>query len=310
MLLRWIGLCAAGGCLSCALLPSAAQSALQRSVNQAMGGKRGTAIVLAVDAGQILAAYHLDVAARRRAFPGSSIKPFTLMALLERQAVDAHTSWVCKRPLNIAGHRLDCSHPATGQPLDAAAALAYSCNSYFTSLATRLTPAQLQESLIEDGFASATGLAPEEAAGNVALAASRDELQLQAIGDWGVQVTPLELLHAYRHVALRARGSGSPELAPVFDGLAGSTGYGMARLAQPDGNVRVAGKTGTANSDEGQWTHGWFAGYAPAETPEFVLVVFLEHGRGSDAADVARHIFGALGANEKAKPSLTAGRKP
>jgi penicillin-binding protein 2 len=259
-----------------------------------MAGNRGTAVVLTVDNGQILAAYHLKVAAQRLASPGSSIKPFTLKALLNAGKVDATTALVCKRPLNIAGHRLDCSHPQTGQPMDAATALAYSCNSYFTTMATRLTPSQLRESFINDGFAQATGLAPNEAAGTVALASSNDELQLQAIGEWGVRVTPLELLRAYRNLALLISSAANPKLAPIFQGLDGSTSYGMARSAQPDHVVRVAGKTGTANADDGQWTHGWFAGFAPADKPTVVLVVFLEKGRGSDAADVARQIFASL----------------
>jgi penicillin-binding protein 2 len=259
-----------------------------------MAGARGTAVVLAVDSGQILAAYHLEVAAQRLASPGSSIKPFTLQALLNAGKVDSATALICKRPLSIAGHRLDCSHPQTGQPLDAATALAYSCNSYFTSVAARLTPSQLRESFINDGFAQATGLAPREANGSVALTVSRDQLQLQAIGEWGVRVTPLELLRAYRNLALLAPNTVDPKLAPIFDGLDGSARYGMARSAQPENGYKVAGKTGTAQADEGAWTHGWFAGFAPADKPTVVLVVFLEKGRGSDAAEVARRIFASL----------------
>jgi penicillin-binding protein 2 len=65
----------------------------------------------------------------------------------------------------------------------------------------------------------------------------------------------------------------------------------MARAAQPDAPMKVAGKTGTALCDEGPWRHGWFAGYAPADNPQIVLVVFLEDGHGSDAAALASKIF-------------------
>lgn len=287
------------GVVSCFLATSpfllhGEDSHLQSAVTRAMAGSRGTAVVLAVDSGQILASYRLKVAAQRLAAPGSSIKPFTLKALLETGKVDPATALVCKRPLSIAGHRLDCSHPQNGQPLDAATALAYSCNSYFTMMATRLTPSQLRESFIDDGFTHMTGIAADEAVGSVALASSNDQLQLQAIGEWGVRVTPLELLRAYRNLALLASSSADPKLAAIFQGLDGSTSYGMARSAQPENGVGVAGKTGTANADEGQWTHGWFAGFAPADKPSVVLVVFLEKGRGSDAADIARRIFASL----------------
>lgn len=271
-----------------------------------MAGSRGTAVVLAVNSGQILASYRLKVAAQRLASPGSSIKPFTLKALLDTGKLDAATALVCQRQLTVAGHRLDCSHPQTGQPLDAATALAYSCNSYFTTMATRLTPSQLRESFIDDGFTHTTGIATDEAVGSVALASSNDELQLQAIGEWGVRVTPLELLGAYRNLALLASSGADPKLAAIFQGLDGSTSYGMARSAQPENNIKVAGKTGTANADEGQWTHGWFAGFAPADQPRVVLVVFLEKGRGSDSADIARRIFASLSNAAR----IEAGSKP
>jgi penicillin-binding protein 2 len=284
-----VSLCASGLALG-----QEAKLDLQSVVTRAMGGSRGSAVVLAVESGQILAAYHLKAAAQRLAAPGSSIKPFTLKALLDAGRVDSSTALACKRSLNVAGHRLDCSHPQTGQPLDAATALAYSCNSYFTTMATRLSPSQLRDTFVRDGFTHTTGITPEETAGSVAVASSTSELQLQAIGEWGVKVTPLELLRAYRNLALVASGQIDPKLTPLFQGLASSTRYGMARSAQPENGIRVAGKTGTATAEQGPWTHGWFAGFAPADRPTVVLVVFLEKGRGSDAADIARQIFTAV----------------
>lgn len=297
-----------------ATTPTTAQpgnSALQSTVARAMAGHRGTAVILDVHSGQLLAAYHLEVAARRVAYPGSSIKTFTLMALLEAGKVDEHTALVCKRRLSIGGHKLDCTHPQTAQPLDPSAALAYSCNSYFTSVAIRLTPAQLHDSLVGDGFSSLTTLAPEEAAGNVALAQSPEQLQLQAIGEWGISVTPLELVRAYRNIALLQMNH-NEKLAPLFDGLQQSASYGMGRVAQPTASIKVAGKTGTAPAEEGPWTHAWFAGYAPADNPEIVMVVFLEKGHGgTDAASVAREIFTAFAESRNSRVAQrAAGAQP
>ena len=303
----------AGRCLVLTLACLAAQSRstaqpadskLQPAVTQAMAGRRGAAVVLDVHSGRVLAAYRLDVGARRLAHPGSSLKPFTLLALLQAGKVDEQTSLVCQRRVSIGGHRLDCTHPATAQPLDPAAALAYSCNSYFTSVATRLTPAQLRDSLVHDGFSSTTALASDEVAGSVALAGSQEQLQLQAIGEWGIEVTPLELLHAYRNVAL-LQTHHDEKLAPLFDGLQQSVSYGMGRAAQPAAAMKVAGKTGTAPADEGPWTHAWFAGYAPADNPQIVLVVFLEKGHGgADAAGIAREIFAAFANARQVAPKV------
>ena len=66
--------------------------------------------------------------------------------------------------------------------------------------------------------------------------------------------------------------------------------------------MKVAGKTGTAPAEEGPWTHAWFAGYAPADNPEIVVLVFLEKGHGgSEAAIVAREIFGAYAKHESSR---------
>lgn len=287
-----------------------AHSKLQDTVTHAMAGRSGTAVVLDVHSGRVLAAYRLEVAARRVAHPGSSIKPFTLLALLQNGVVDQHTALMCKRSVSIAGHKLDCTHPPTAQPLDPAEALAYSCNSYFTSVATRISPAQLRDSFLHDGFSSVTELAPNEATGAVAVAESPEQLQLEAVGEWGIQVTPLELLRAYRQLALLAPKH-DPKLSPLFDGLQQSVSYGMARMAQPATAMAVAGKTGTASSDDGPWSHAWFAGYAPAENPEIVLVVFLERGHGgSDAAAVARDIFAAFAATRVSSAVTAAGAQP
>jgi cell division protein FtsI/penicillin-binding protein 2 len=276
-----------------------ASSSLQSAVSRAMAGRSGAAVVLDVHTGRILASYRLDVAGRRVVHPGSSIKPFTLMALLESGKVNQQTALVCKRELSIAGYKLDCTHPVTAQPLDPSAALAYSCNSYFSTVASRLTPLQLRDSLVRDGFNATTALAADEVSGTVALAQSPQHLQLQALGEWGIEVTPLEMLRAYRELA-RQETKHDARLQPLFAGLEQSVAYGMGHEAQPAGAMEVAGKTGTATADKGPWTHAWFAGYAPARNPEIVLVVFLEKGHGgSDAAQVARQIFTAFADSHK-----------
>ncbi len=55
--------------------------------------------------------------------------------------------------------------------------------------------------------------------------------------------------------------------------------------------MKVAGKTGTAASRNNPRTHGFFVGYAPAEKPEIAMVVFMQQGRGLDAAALAQTVF-------------------
>jgi penicillin-binding protein 2 len=258
-----------------------------------MAGRVGAAVVADVATGEILAAHELELAAHRLARPGSTVKPFVLMKLFEMGRVNASERLQCQRPLLIGGVRMDCAHPASVTDLDAEEAIAYSCNSYFAEAATRLSAAELVQALRQAGFDSASGLAKDEASGRIEMPRDRDALQLEALGDRGIEVTALELLGAYRKLALvrRNRALGAAEVdATVFAGLEESVAYGMAHAAHVEG-MKIAGKTGTAASRESARTHGFFVGYAPAEKPEIVVIVYLERGNGGDAAGVARGVF-------------------
>jgi penicillin-binding protein 2 len=265
---------------------------LRAAVNRAIKGRVGAIVVADATTGEILAADGLDLAAQRLARPGSTVKPFVLMALLESGKLDANQRLLCRRPLRLGGVRVDCAHPASVVDLNAEEAIAYSCNSYFAEAATRLSGVELAQALRRAGLDSPSGLVKEEANGRIETPRGRDMLQLEALGDRGIEVTPLELLAAYRKLALQKRnGAGAAEIdAAVFAGLEQSVAYGMAHAADVEG-MKIAGKTGTAASRESAKTHGFFVGYAPAEKPEVVVVVYLERGNGGDAAGVAQAVF-------------------
>ena len=277
------------------LLGSAAQASdLSRTVDRIMHGRSGTAVVVDVASNRVLAVYHPEVAARRLARPGSAFKPFTLRALLESGKLSATESLICRRDLHVGTHDLTCAHPQIGH-LQAVSALAYSCNDFFATFGGRLSGGELKAAFANAGFASPTGLVSEEATGFIHLAGSDVERQLQAVGEGDMEITPLEMLEAYRAIASRRAGGGNnaPADRIIFQGLEESAEYGMARLASIR-ETKVAGKTGTPKADNDAWTNGWFAGYAPAEKPEIAVVVFLERGTGAgDAAPIAGEIFRA-----------------
>jgi penicillin-binding protein 2 len=81
---------------------------------------------------------------------------------------------------------------------------------------------------------------------------------------------------------------------------------GTAYRARNEGGVRIAGKTGTAQvvSRRGRaeetssaWyldrSHGWFAGFAPADDPQVAFAVLVEHGGsgGASAAPIATSVM-------------------
>jgi len=57
-------------------------------------------------------------------------------------------------------------------------------------------------------------------------------------------------------------------------------------------NIRVAGKTGTAQNPHGD-DHAWFIGFAPAEKPQIAFCILIENGGsgGRIAAPIAREII-------------------
>ncbi|MGP3960838.1 peptidoglycan D,D-transpeptidase FtsI family protein [Nonomuraea sp. 3N208] len=76
---------------------------------------------------------------------------------------------------------------------------------------------------------------------------------------------------------------------------------GTANLAQVPG-VQVAGKTGTAETADGQPPHAWFISFAPAEDPKVALAVIVESG----AANVGAEATGGHTAAPIAKAVLEA----
>ena len=128
-----------------------------------------------------------------------------------------------------------------------------------------------------------------------------------AVANGGFLVTP----HVVADSAPAPRPLGlAPELlAPVRNGLERvvNGARGTARGARVPG-LTVAGKTGTvqvvsqeayADTSDAPWhlrNHAWFAAYAPAERPELVVVVFVEHGgKGSGvAAPIAKALYAYL----------------
>ena len=72
---------------------------------------------------------------------------------------------------------------------------------------------------------------------------------------------------------------------------------GTARRTMAGLDIQVAGKTGTAQMDEGQ-PHSWFTGFAPYDAPpaqRIAFAVVVEHGGygAQAAAPIARELIEA-----------------
>jgi cell division protein FtsI/penicillin-binding protein 2 len=288
---------AVAGSSCCAQTARSAQSGTrldgqwQRAVDQASRqAPDARVLVLEIGSGDLLASARLAQASRTLATPGSTLKPMILYFALASGRWNPEKRIACSRQMHLGSHELNCSHPVA-DPMNAQLALTWSCNSYFAELAGTLSPQQLRQALSERGLLAATGLTHQEETAALREPRTREQVQLAALGVEGIRVTLLELAEAYRSLAteLAARRS-TVASRTVAAGLADSASFGMAGAASL-GGVPIAGKTGTASEESGGPTHGWFAGFAPAESPQVVVAVYLPTGHGSDAARVAAKLL-------------------
>ena len=195
---------------------------------------------------------------RISAHPGSAIKPFVLMALLEAGVIPAKPDYLCPGTLTLEGRGFHCSHPRLAMPMDARTALAYSCNNFFVHYASKLHPGALSRTLGRYGL---VGASPRV---------------IEALGEGSLTVTATGMLEAYRRLAAQ-------ENATVIAGLRDAVIYGTGQLGGISG-FSVAGKTGTASPD-----YAWFAGFAPASHPDYVFAVLTRQASGGvGAAPLAR----------------------
>jgi cell division protein FtsI/penicillin-binding protein 2 len=263
------------------------QSAINKAASKAPDAR---VLVLDIGSGHLLASTHIAEASHTLATPGSTLKPLILYYALASGRWDPERRVSCSRKMHIGSHQLNCSHPAA-DPMDAEQALTWSCNSYFAELAGMLTPEELRKALSERNLLASTGLKAGENMAAFDMPRTKEQIQLAALGVEGIRVTLLELAEAYRSLAIEL--SAHPEsmaARTIRAGLSESASFGMADAAAL-GGVPVAGKTGTASAMSGGATHGWFVGFAPAESPLVVVAVYLPRGHGSDAALVAARLL-------------------
>ncbi len=137
-----------------------------------------------------------------------------------------------------------------------------------------------------------------------------------AIGQERLTVTPLQMAMVAAAVAnggtlmtphlmtrIRDRGgdvvqtAGTEELTDVMDATAAAELTSMMQSVVEQGTgtpanlsaagVDVAGKTGTAESDDPNSNDAWFIGFAPAEAPTVAIAVVVEDTPGTGGAEAA-----------------------
>jgi cell division protein FtsI (penicillin-binding protein 3) len=268
--------------------------------------------------------------------PGSSLKPFVVAAALEVGAIRPDDAFDCEKgTFRVPGKTIRDTHPHG--VLDVAGILRESSNIGAAKIGFRLGAEPHFRALRAFGFGQPTGSGfPDESAGLLRSWQEWRPVDHATISfGQGISVTPVQLAvatavfanggtwRAPRLVLARREPDGRwktapratprrvvrPEVARAVRGMLEEvvTG-GTGRFASLRG-VAVAGKTGTAQKIDpatGAYSAkryaAWFAGIAPAEDPQLVLVVMIDepkgllHSGGTTAAPLfARVAAGALG---------------
>jgi stage II sporulation protein D len=272
---------------------TSAQKTVQTALSSTLRNSPAVGVVLDLRSGQRVAVFRPAEAESLRSSPGSILKPLFLAAALRHQQVQPQSTVFCRRDLHISADQRDwtlaCTHPQTDIAFDAQDALAYSCNRYFASLADRISPQQAVAVMEHYGLGPAK--TPE----------TRDEKELLVLGVAGIAVSPAQVASAYRKLALELNDS---RMETVREGLYNSVRYGMAHNAFVPG-IEIAGKTGTASDTAQGSSHGWFAGIGALDHERVVIVIYLPHGNGADAARLAQHFFLATRSAPESARSLT-----
>lgn len=227
--------------------------------------------------------------------PGSVMKVVTLASALEHGVINPATTHLCRRTVTVDGVSFVCAHPDLRRPLNAAEALAYSCNDFFVSLAPRLTRDMFNRTRL------AAGLPPIGA--GTPFASS-------LVGLAGPRVTPRALLD------LVARAAGFDPDRPMrlsartrevlLRGLRGAATYGSAS-ALGEAGVSALAKTGTAPMPGGG-AMGVVVALTPADRPDRGIIVVAPGAAGLDAAGIAASLLS--GRTETALPESARTQMP
>lgn len=187
------------------------------------------------------------------------------------------------------------------------------------------------------GLGGATGIdVPEEAGGTIPNPAWKQKVfnepwylgntYFTTIGQYGMQVTPLQMARAIAAIAnggklltpsLLEGKSPVSSLVPASENALAEVRAGMRYCvtnalcsAVNFPYVKVAAKTGTAQTGtKNQYDNSWLVGFFPYENPQYAFAVVLERGpagAGSRATTATRAFFEALHARQSSYVGGTA----
>lgn len=275
----------------------------------------------------------LNRAVRESYPPGSTFKVITAAAALEN-GVSPEQTFTDPAALDLPQTTATIGNFSGGtcnggQPITLAQALTVSCNTTFAQLGLELGPEALAEQAARFGFnAEWESQVPGNAVSNVPSDLDPPATAQSAIGQRDVRATPLQMAVVTATIAndgvimaprlvdrvedtsgriirefppeeldlpdqsnAQALSRNSAEALQAM--MENVVDAGSGRAAAISG-VRVAGKTGTAQTGEGRPPTVWFVGFAPADNPAVAVAVVLPDGGGAGSEATGGAIAGPI----------------
>lgn len=246
--------------------------------------------------------------------PGSTFKTITTAIGLEEGIVNKNTM-VSDAPLNLSGWKINCWRKGNDHGSETFAdAVKNSCNPVFAKLSLQIGMEKFYQYIESFGFRNRTGILLSGEANSI-FHTNPSEIDM-AVTSFGqrVQITPIQLATAYCSIANGGKlvqprivkeitdsdnivvknydtevvrqvisESTSKTVLEVLEQVVAS---GTGSNAYVSG-YRVAGKTGTSQTTttdiDGRYIAS-FCGIAPADDPEVVVLVMLDHPKAPDGS--------------------------
>lgn len=254
---------------------------------------------------------------------GSIFKIVILSRALDKGIVTKDSKFVCHGKTVIAGKEYYCHNPNGHNEETLSEAFAYSCNIPFYEIGQALGISSIIDQAKKFGFGEKVlNIIDEESSGVLPTTKNNlpGEIANISIGQGNLLVTPLQIANMIYTII----NDGTRDNLNLFKGIVASNGididedninssdeeiknvisissariiknmmkevieYGTGKGAQHD-KIKLAGKTSSAETgwqENGEFlTHGWFAGFFPADNPKYICVIFAENGKsGSNSA--------------------------
>lgn len=247
-------------------------------------------------------------------FPGSVFKVITGSSALEEKAITMNDHFSCNTVIQVADTKIHCWSTQDHGSQDLALAMLNSCNPAFVQIGQRLGAESFTKYFEAYGLTEPTGIDLPNEATSIYMPLSRMgsvELASSSFGQTN-KITPIQMITAYSavinggylvtpHVVDKITDSNgnvvksydtevkrqviseetSAQMREILEGVVNGQKGSNCYIK----GYRIGGKSGTSqklDTDNGQTYVASYCAFAPADDPEVIMLVMVDHPTGAD----------------------------